>query len=164
MSQATTNSLPNHRFLSLIGFSCPFFSVISQYTNYIKQSSKANIVSLPNSAISRDMEILKLASDSTEAYSSRYIAGISNLGDESILVWFNNQMYHSSALALNLLHNALFDSKFSIDVTNAPLKFPITSKQIPKNEDLGAFFAVIIGISLSFYASTFIMFYIQVNF
>lgn len=113
-----------------------------------------------------DSSLLKLASESVQRYNSEFISAISEK-DGSILAWFNNQMYHSAALALNLVHNAIIGDKYSIDVTNAPLKFAAENKTTPDDnfndgDVLGYTLAFMIGIAMSMYSASFIMFYVKV--
>lgn len=141
---------------------CPC-SITDRFDQYVRSTSQASIKLLEaDNKRSTDRRILKLAADSIEIYNSEYIVGISHLVDGSYLGWFNHQMYHTSALVLNMIHNVFLGAEFNIDVTNAPLKF-VTSGRMSKVLGFGISFGMIFSFSLSFYSSTFIMYYIKVT-
>lgn len=101
----------------------------------------------------------------------QYVVGAEFLSNKTIIAWFNNQGYHTAALTLNLVHNAIvksfFDEDYGISVTNAPLKF------LPKNgtnaeivqtiDTFGYLFCTLIGFAMSILSSSYITFYIKVR-
>lgn len=140
------------------------YSLLMQYERRIRETTTAQIEQVPAEIdIDEDHRILKLADAiGMQRYNSEYVAGISILRSRTVLAWFNHQMYHTSSLALNLIHNAAFGGDYSVEVTNAPLKF-IRSVRSSQTDGVGMVYGVIIGVALSFYVSTFIMFYIRVR-
>lgn len=121
--------------------------------------------------------ILKLGQESLPKYQSQYLTGASVLNSNKIISWFNNQAYHSSAIALNMLHNAIMkavlrDKDSGIQVINKPFKF-IAANKTDFNEsngkptEIGQFgfsFTSVVIIAMSIYASSYAVFYVKVVF
>lgn len=108
-----------------------------------------------------DKSLLGLAAESVRHYYSEYLTGITIFEDGSILAWFNSLLFHSVALALNLVHNALVGDDYRIDVTNAPLRYDETNNFKYSLLDRDIFTAIIL-LALPLLASTLARFYIKV--
>lgn len=97
---------------------------------------------------------------------TRYLVGLSHNG-HSFIAWFNNQLFHTAPLSLNLLHNAILRSKLgddhSIDVSNWPIPFrPESRIHLAMNgHDMGSQLAKYISFAMAFITAIYIMFYIR---
>lgn len=97
----------------------------------------------------------------------RYLAGMSLDNNSQIIAWFNNQPFHTSALALDLVHNAMIKSKlgseYSVKVSNKPLPFRVESTMslLMASNNMGFQLATNISFAMAFVSSFYIMFYIK---
>lgn len=118
--------------------------------------------------------VIKLGNESLPKYQSQYLTGASIMDSNGIIAWFNNQAYHSSAIALNMLHNAIIkvvlqDKDSGIQVINKPFKFIKENKTSSDNphqpigDNFGFSFAIVIIIGMSIYTSSYAMFYVKVD-
>lgn len=115
---------------------------------------------------------MAVAKKSLREYNFQYLSAASVTSNGTIFAWFNNQAIHSASLALDLVHkaliNMLFGDDYSIDVTNAPLKFQpsnYTNPDVPDMEDFDSFgysFSIGIGVVMSVLSASYISFYIKV--
>lgn len=114
--------------------------------------------------------LLHLANQSLRTFNYQYLTAASALSNGTILAWFNNQFYHTSSLALNLVHNAIIraiiNPAYSIHVVNAPFDFLVQPNSTQVDENISAFgvsltFAVAIAVSMV--SASYIMFYVQVK-
>lgn len=96
------------------------------------------------------------------------------MDSNAIIAWFNNQAYHSSAIALNMVHNAIAKvirgQDVEIQVINKPFKFVKKNQtasyeihQTSKDDGFGYSFVVVIIIAMSIYTSSYAMFYVKVD-
>lgn len=121
-------------------------------------------------------DILEMGAKSLPKYQSQYLTGASVLNATAIIAWFNNQAYHSSAISLNMLHNAIaklfVDKDSGIDVINKPFKFidrkhkTTDELMMPPAKEINLFgytFTFAIGVALSIYTASYAMFYVKVN-
>lgn len=97
----------------------------------------------------------------------KLVGGISLNNDSRIIAWFNDQPFHTSALSLNLLHNAMVKSKLgpehSIHVINHPLPFQIeasTGLSITLNS-IGFELASFLPFVMAFVSSFYVIFYVK---
>lgn len=110
---------------------------------------------------------LELAKSILVRLNSQYLAGISINNNSEIIGWFNNQPFHTTALSLNLLHNAMVKSTlgtdYSIKVTNSPLPFRVesTMSMLMAGNNMGFQLATNISFSMAFVSSFYLMFYIR---
>lgn len=102
---------------------------------------------------------------------SQYLAAISFgvvNGTESIIAWFNNQPFHTAALSLNLVNNAVvraaLGSDHSIRVINKPVPFTIHSqmKMLEAGNNIGFQLASNVGSAMAFVTAFYVMYYIKV--
>lgn len=92
-------------------------------------------------------------------------------GSEAIVAWFNNQLYHTAPLSLNLVHNAIVRAALgpdhSIRVINNPLPFTLESRQeivsIEASQNVGFQLASNLSFAMAFVAAFYVLFYIKVN-
>lgn len=149
-------------------FLITFHRIATQYQKQINQLSTAKLLTVHS-----DMEsgLLGLAHSQLKEFKFQYLVGAEFLPNKTIIVWFNNQGYHTAALTLNLVHNAIvknfFDDDYGISITNAPLKF------LPKNstdpdpleniDTFGFLFSILIGFAMSILSASYITFYIKVR-
>lgn len=113
-----------------------------------------------------------MGNESLQKYQSQYLTGASVLNSNAIIAWFNNQAYHSSAIALNMVHNAIIkvaleDKDSGIQVINKPFKFIEENKTAADSisqstNTFGFSFATVIIIAMSIYTSSYAMFYVKV--
>lgn len=101
-----------------------------------------------------------------------YLAGLSvegNLTIFDIVAWFNTEPFHSTAISLNLAHNALIKTElgpdYNISVSNKPFEF-ITKfgkgpVQLRDLTNVGFMLAVFISFAMAFVSSFYIIFYIR---
>lgn len=116
-----------------------------------------------------DMEqhFLDLAKTILVRLNDRYLAGLSLVNDTQIVAWFNNQPWHTTALSLTLIHNAMIKSTlgpdYSVHVTNFPLPFRIEStiSLLMMAQNMGFQLATNISFAMAFVSSFYIMFYIK---
>lgn len=97
---------------------------------------------------------------------TKYLVGLS-FENNSFIAWFNNQLFHTAPLSLNLLHNAMLrsaiDDDHSIQVSNWPIPFRPESKVILtlNGNDMGSNLAKYISFAMAFTSALYIMFYIR---
>lgn len=113
-----------------------------------------------------------MSEKSIQKYQSQYLTGASSPDGNTILAWFNGQAYHSTAISLNLVHNAIIKmnlgSEYGVQVTNEPFKFYKEPKDTSLYESLppdllfGFTFTIAIGIAMSIYSAYYVMFYVRV--
>lgn len=102
-------------------------------------------------------------------FNREYLAGITYNTNNDIFVWFNSELFHSTAISLNLAHNALIKSilgpDHSISVTNKPFKFinkfEKGSPQLRDLTNVGSMLAIFISFAMAFVSSFYIIFYIR---
>lgn len=98
---------------------------------------------------------------------AQYLAGMSVSNTSDIIAWFNNQPFHTTALSINLIHNAMVKSTlgadYSIEVSNSPLPFRVESTMslLMAGSNMGFQLATNIGFSMAFVSSFYLMFYIK---
>lgn len=109
---------------------------------------------------------LNLAKTILARLNSHYLAGatIGNNKNNTIIAWFNNQLYHTAPLTLNLVHNAvaraMVGADHSIRVINSPLPF-ISD---PDKASIGGYILVLnIGFAIAMVSAFYIMSYIKVK-
>lgn len=98
-----------------------------------------------------------------------YLAGISMNADKEYIAWFNTEPFHSTAISLNLAHNALIKTLlgpgYGISVTNKPFefinKFEKGSVQLRDLTNVGFMLAIFISFAMAFVSSFYIIFYIR---
>jgi ATP-binding cassette, subfamily A (ABC1), member 3 len=97
---------------------------------------------------------------------NRYLFGVS-IEKPNITVYYNNQPYHASPVALALVHNAILRTvsgkNVSINVANQPLPYRAESRamMLQAGNNLGFQLSFNIGFAMSFVASFFIIVYIK---
>lgn len=97
---------------------------------------------------------------------NRYLFGAS-IGQSDITMWFNNQPYHTSAISLSLIHNAILrvvsGKNCSITVSNKPLPFRAESRMmmLQAGNNLGFQLSFNVGFAMAFVASFFVIAYIK---
>lgn len=133
----------------------------------IEQSSNAKLLTVHDDL---NVGLLGLAHLRLKEYKFQHLIAASFLQNNTIIAWFNNQGYHTAALALNLVHNAVtkqfFGNDFGISVTNAPMKFvpnnDTDSNPIPSGDYFGYLFSIVIGLEMTMLSASYITFYIKV--
>lgn len=139
-----------------------------QYKKNIEQSSNAKLITVRSGNMEKDL--LSLANSHLKEFKFQYLIGANFFENGTIIAWFNNQAFHTAALALNTLHNAIVKSIIgddnSISVTNAPFKF------LPRNDSIsdvvanvdtfGFSFCIVVGLVFTVLSSSYIQFYIKV--
>lgn len=117
-------------------------------------------------------ELLGLAESSLRKFKFQYLTGVSFFDDSTIVAWFNGQFYHTAALALDLVHNAILKAfsngaDYSIRVQNAPLKYLPENNTVPDFlKDIDSFgygFTMMLGVSMTILSASYISFYIKVS-
>lgn len=111
---------------------------------------------------------LELAKTMQYRLNREYLAGVS-LENVDYIAWFNTEPFHSTAISLNLAHNALIKSEvgpdYSISVSNKPFefinKFEKGSVQLRDLTNVGFMLAVFISFAMAFVSSFYIIFYIR---
>lgn len=112
---------------------------------------------------------LDLAKTMLVRLNSRYLAGMSVNSTHStdIIAWFNNQPFHTTALSINLIHNAMIKAtlgpEYNIKVTNSPLPFRVESQMsmLMAGSNMGFQLATNISFAMAFVSSFYLMFYIR---
>lgn len=115
---------------------------------------------------SMEEHFLKLGNIIRTRSCTKYLAGVS-LDYLTLIVWFNNQLYHAAPLSMNLLYNAILAAKIgensgSIQVSNWPIPFradPYASLAT-LGYDMGSQLALIMSFAMAFTMSFYSMFYI----
>lgn len=118
-----------------------------------------------------DESLLDLAQHSLRKFKFQYLTAATFPDDKTIIAWFNNQFYHTAALTLDLVHNAVLKAfsgdDYNIYVQNKPLKFQKQNDTLPdfiKNLDsFGYGFTIMIGIAMTVLSASYISFYIKVS-
>ncbi|CRK89801.1 CLUMA_CG003438, isoform A [Clunio marinus] len=112
-------------------------------------------------------EILRQYEVSTSQTNLKFMVGATFTTDQ-ITAWFNNQAYHTTALTINLINNALLRStdgndRRSINVINKPLPFTTSTRltQLGAGNNLGFNIAFNVGFGISFVTAMFVLFYIK---
>lgn len=138
-----------------------------QYKKNIEQSSNAKLLTVESGNM--DSCLLSLAQSHLKEFKFQYLIGANILKNGTIIAWFNNQAFHTAALTLNTLHNAivkgLIGEEHSISVANAPFQFLPRNDSMSDVPDLDAFgytFCIIIGVVFTILSSSYIQFYIRV--
>lgn len=118
-----------------------------------------------------NQDLLDMANSHSREFKFQYLVAASFLENNTIIAWFNNQAYHTAALTLSLVHNALvkdfFGSDHSIAVTNAPFKFIPKTDDNPEFENIDTFgfmFSLVVGSIWSVVSASYIAFYIKVKY
>lgn len=145
-------------------FSFPF-SIFKTYRTYIQGQGERNQLD----EFDEDIEehFLELAKTLLVRLNSQYLAGMSIGNDSDIIGWFNNQPFHTTALSINLIHNAMVKSTlgpdYSIEVVNSPLPFRVesTMSMLMAGNNMGFQLATNISFSMAFVSSFYLMFYIK---
>lgn len=122
---------------------------------------------VPGDTITRD-HFLNLARTMHYRLNREYLAGLA-FSVNVYVAWFNPEPFHSTAISLNLAHNALIKSYlgsgYSISVTNKPFKFinkfEKGSVQLRDLTNLGFMLAIFITFAMAFTSSFYIIFYIK---
>lgn len=103
---------------------------------------------------------LNLAREKLVLLNTQYMAGLSfDSQNDRFIAWFNNQAFHTSALSLSAIHNAMVKEKFgsnhSIQVTNWPLPYGEDSLDhlLESQNDIGYKIAMNLSIAMAFVAS-----------
>lgn len=97
---------------------------------------------------------------------SRYLYG-ATIKPSLIIMHFNNRPYHSTPIALGLIHNAILRAvtgeNTEIKVTNAPLPYKPETKTVitSASNSLGFQLSFNIGFAMSFVASLFVIYYVK---
>lgn len=134
--------------------------VYEEYTKELKGSEFGEFPDIQTRFLQFDSEI-KIRTN------TRYLIGLSTTNNGSYIAWFNNQLFHTAPLSLNLLHNALLKAKlgeeYSIQVSNWPIPFSSTSKlYLSENgHNMGNQLANYISFAMAFTMALYIMFYIR---
>ncbi|CAG9816334.1 unnamed protein product [Phaedon cochleariae] len=119
-------------------------------------------------------EMLKLTNDVPNTVRRRYIIGASfeksQLGLPQVTAWFNNDPYHSPAIALSMALNAVYKkytecTDCSIRFANDPLPYTTDTqlKQILSGQTMGFQLAFNIGFSMAFVSSFYVLFVVKEN-
>lgn len=99
-----------------------------------------------------------------------YLVGLSASDkDNEIIAWYNTEPFHSTAISLNLAHNAIIKSilgtDYGIDVTNKPFTFinkcEKGSIELRDFTKTGFVLAIFISFAMAFVSSFYIIFYIR---
>lgn len=111
---------------------------------------------------------LNLAKTILVRLNAQYLAGMSLSSNGSdIIAWFNNQPFHTTALSISLVHNAMLratlGSDYSIKVINSPLPFRVESRisMLMAGNNMGFQLATNISFAMAFVSSFYLMFYIK---
>lgn len=99
---------------------------------------------------------------------TKYLIGMSsdNSGG-SLIAWYNNQLFHTAPLSLNLIHNAILRAKlgsdYSIQVSNWPVPFKPESETLltMNGDDMGNQLATRISFAMAFITAFYVIFYIR---
>lgn len=98
---------------------------------------------------------------------TKYLAGVS-VDYLTLIAWFNNELYHSAPLSLNLLYNAILAAKIgensgSIKVSNWPIPFRADSYSslATLGYEMGSQLALNMSFAMAFIMSFYSMFYIH---
>lgn len=136
-----------------------------QYREHLNNQGPDNELDVFDTDIEK--HFLELAKTILVRLNGRYLAGLSLVNDTQIVAWFNNQPFHTTALSLTLIHNAMIQSTlgsdYSVRVTNFPLPFRIESTMslLMMAQNMGFQLAANISFSMSFVSSFYLMFYIK---
>lgn len=136
-----------------------------QYRQNIESQGPDNQLDIFNADIEK--RYLNLAKTMLVRLNDRYLAGLSLVNDTQIVVWFNNQPLHTTALSLTLIHNAMIKAtlgtNYSVHVTNFPLPFRIESTMslLMMAQNMGFQLATNISFAMAFVSAFYIMFYIK---
>lgn len=124
-----------------------------------------------------DMETVSqmIANESLPDYKYHYLTAAEFSQNGVITAWYNQFAYHSAALSLDLVHNAIvksvFGDEYSVRVTNAPLPLDVPHAETDSGsreiaEAMRAFFGLlfvfIIYIIMAIFSAKYITFYIEV--
>lgn len=140
-----------------------YFRVLEEYRNDVKDGHILD-------EFSDDIQehFLELGAQIRIRTNTRYLVGLSTFNDSNSLVaWFNNQLFHTAPLSLNILHNAILranlDDDYSIEISNWPIPFTPDSKKllIGNGDDMGTQLAVNMTFVMAFISALYVMFYIR---
>lgn len=99
---------------------------------------------------------------------AQYLAGMSlSSNTTEIIAWFNNQPFHTTALSISLVHNAMLRATlgpdYNIKVINSPLPFRVESRisMLMAGNNMGFQLATNISFAMAFVSSFYLMFYIK---
>lgn len=158
-------SLIQRKKKELIQIVLSLFSIFTEYKTYVQSQGSKNRLDEFSQNIQE--HFLELAKTILVRLNSQYLAGMSIENNTDIIAWFNNQPFHTSALSINLIHNAMVRSTlgadYSIDVTNSPLPFRVesTMSMLMAGNNMGFQLATNISFSMAFVSSFYLMFYIR---
>ncbi|XP_055298016.1 phospholipid-transporting ATPase ABCA3-like isoform X5 [Sitodiplosis mosellana] len=139
--------------------------IFEKYRTYIQNQGEDNRLDEFNEDIQE--HFLKLAKSILVRLNSQYLAGMSINNNSDIIGWFNNQPFHTTALSINLIHNAMIKTTlgddYSIEVTNSPLPFRVesTMSMLMSGQNMGFQLASNISFAMAFVSSFYLMFYIK---
>lgn len=98
---------------------------------------------------------------------TRYPIGLTAHENGTMIAWFNNQLYHTAPISLNLLHNAILKATVgadhSIKVANWPVPFnPISKTLLTMNgDDMGSQLAANMSFAMAFIMAFYALIYIK---
>lgn len=107
-----------------------------------------------------------MAENSMREYKFQDITGVKFYSNGTAEAWFNELALHSTALSLDLVHNAVIKAKlgpnYSIRVRNAPFKSQSSSIVSNSFDGFAMMFPMLMGLVLCITTPSFITFYIKV--
>lgn len=150
-------------FSILLYFKCHFSIVDS----YLYEADEDGGETVDQFSENMNDHFLKLGDRIRIRSNTKYLIGLS-AQDDAVVVFFNNQLFHSAPLALNRLYNSLLLSKLGdcpgrIHVANWPIPFRPESKVLLAEREAspGSQLAANVPFPMVFIMAWYIMFYIR---
>lgn len=140
------------------------FSIINEYRLMFDTYPDELLVEFDGNM---DEHFLELGNAIRIRSNTRYLVGL-GFQDNTVVAYFNNQLYHTAPLSLNLAYNAIIKARIggcagSITIENWPLAFgPEARVQLTyRYSGLGNQFATNITFAMGFIIAFHVIFYIQ---
>ncbi|XP_037714104.1 ATP-binding cassette sub-family A member 3-like [Drosophila subpulchrella] len=150
--------------LSRVSNGSQSYKIGQKYADLVKSYSEDYKLELTDKKDFEDY-ILKVDGTKQTGINSRYLVGAS-FSNDGIVAWLNNQAYHTAPLTINLVHNAmakaLVGPQVQIQVTNAPVRYPPSSKSM-KNATylMAAWVSISLYFGICFVSSMYVLFPIK---
>lgn len=140
------------------------FRVLNEYRNGLDENAGHLLDEFPDDI---QDHFLKLGDVVKIRSNTRNLVGLSTDKNNAMIAWFNNKLYHTAPIALNLLHNAIvkvnLGSNHSITVSNWPVPYRPESKTLMtmNGDDIGSQMGSKISFAMAFIMALYIMFHIR---
>lgn len=144
------------------------FSFLRIFEEYRKQLDKDAGDTLDEFNETMNDHFLKLGNAIRIRSNTRYLMGLAANGNDTLIAYFNNQLFHTAPLSLNQVYNSLLVAKAgacsgSISTKNWPLPFSPEArvKMAFRYTGLGNQLSTNVTFAMAFIIAFHVMFYIQ---